>query len=62
MRSVLIFTLSFLWAVAFDEFSMPNGDDMVLSGPNAVVDLTKDNFTQFLQQHPVVLVEFYAPW
>jgi protein disulfide-isomerase A1 len=62
MRSFLIFTLSFLLAFAFDDFAMPDDDDVLLSGPNVVVDLTKDNFTQFIQQHPVVLAEFYAPW
>jgi hypothetical protein len=62
MRSILILSLSFLLAFAFDEFAMPDADDTVLSGPNIVVDLTKDNFTQFIQQHPVVLAEFYAPW
>jgi len=62
MRSILILTFSFLLACAFDEFTMPDEDDVVLSGPNVVVDLTKDNFTQFIQQHPVVIAEFYAPW
>jgi hypothetical protein len=62
MRSILVFGLSFLLALAFDEFSIPEGDNTVLTGPNVVVDLTKDNFTQFIQQHPVVLAEFYAPW
>jgi hypothetical protein len=62
MRSILIITFSFLLAFAFDDFAMPDDDDVVLSGPNVVVDLTKDNFTQFIQQHPVVAVEFYAPW
>jgi hypothetical protein len=62
MRSILIFTLSFLLVFAFDEFSMPDEDETVLTGPNVVVDLSKDNFTQFIQQHPVVLAEFYAPW
>jgi len=62
MRSILILSLSFLLACAFDEFSMSDGDDTPLSGPNVVVDLTKDNFTQFIQQNPVVIAEFYAPW
>jgi hypothetical protein len=62
MRSILILAFSFLLALAFDEFAIPDGDDAVLSGPNIVVDLTKENFTQFIQQHPVVLAEFYAPW
>jgi hypothetical protein len=62
MRSILILAFSFLLACAFDEFTMPDEDDVVLSGPNVVVDLTKDNFTQFIQQHPVVIAEFYAPW
>ncbi|UJR37656.1 hypothetical protein I4U23_030353 [Adineta vaga] len=62
MRSILILALTGLLAFAFDEFSIPEGDNAVLTGPNVVVDLTKDNFTQFLQQNPVVLVEFYAPW
>lgn len=62
MRSLLILGCTFLLALAFDEFAMPDGDDAVLSGPNVVVDLTRDNFTQFIQQHPVVLAEFYAPW
>jgi hypothetical protein len=62
MRSIVLLGFSLLLACAFDEFSMPDEDDMVLSGPNIVVDLSKDNFTQFLQQHPVVLAEFYAPW
>jgi hypothetical protein len=62
MRSLLILGCTFLLALAFDEFSMPDEDNVVLSGPNVVVDLTKDNFTQFIQSHPVVLAEFYAPW
>ena len=62
MRSLLIFSLSFLLAFAFDDFAMPDDDNVQLSGPNVVVDLTKDNFTQFLLLHPVVLAEFYAPW
>jgi hypothetical protein len=62
MRSLLLLSFSFLLALAFDEFAMPGDDDTVLSGPNIVVDLSTDNFTQFIQQHPVVLAEFYAPW
>lgn len=62
MRSILLISLSFLLAFAFDEFSIPDGDDTLLTGPNVVVDLSKENFTQFIQQHAVVLAEFYAPW
>ncbi|CAF0862276.1 unnamed protein product [Didymodactylos carnosus] len=35
---------------------------MILDGPSLVVALSNDNFTQFIESHPVVLVEFYAPW
>jgi protein disulfide-isomerase A1 len=28
----------------------------------AVADLDDTNFTSFVQEHPYVLVEFYAPW
>jgi len=62
MRSIIILSCYFLLALAFDEFSTSDGENPILSGPNVVVDLTKDNFTQFLQQHPVVVAEFYAPW
>ncbi|CAF1469685.1 unnamed protein product [Adineta ricciae] len=62
MRSIVILALTFLLAFAFDEFSVPEGEDAALTGPNVVVDLTSNNFTQFIQQHPVVLAEFYAPW
>ena len=62
MRSILLLGFTFLFAYSFDEFSMPDDDDGALSGPNVVVDLGKDNFTQFIQEHPVVLAEFYAPW
>ena len=62
MRSILVLSLGFLLACAFDEFSMSDGDGTVLSGPNVVVDLSKDNFTQFIERHPVAVVEFYAPW
>ncbi|CAF1285814.1 unnamed protein product [Rotaria sordida] len=62
MRSILLLACTCLLAFAFDEFVMPDGDDTVLSGPNVVIDLSKDNFTQFIQQHPVVIAEFYAPW
>ena len=62
MRSIVILALTFLLAFAFDEFSVPEGEDAALTGPNVVVDLTSNNFTQFVQQHPVVLAEFYAPW
>ncbi|CAF4160804.1 unnamed protein product, partial [Rotaria magnacalcarata] len=34
----------------------------ILSGPNVVVDLGQNNFTQFIQQHSIVVAEFYAPW
>lgn len=27
-----------------------------------VIDLDDSNFTSFIEQHPYVLVEFYAPW
>lgn len=27
-----------------------------------VVTLTKENFDDFIQDNPMVLVEFYAPW
>ena len=62
MRSILIFSLSCLLALAFDEFSIPDKDNTIESGPSVVVDLVKDNFTQFIEQHPVVVAEFYAPW
>lgn len=62
MRSILILACTCLLALAFDDFVMPDGGDSLSSGPNVVVDLTKDNFTQFLEQHPVVVAEFYAPW
>jgi protein disulfide-isomerase A1 len=29
---------------------------------SAVVVLDDSNFTSYLQQHPYVFVEFYAPW
>lgn len=61
MRLLLILAHLAL-ALAFDEFAMPDADNAVLTGPNVVVDLTKENFTQFIQQNPVALVEFYAPW
>lgn len=61
MRPILIFA-HLLLALAFDEFAMPDADNAILSGPNVVVDLSKDNFTQFIEQNPVALVEFYAPW
>ena len=62
MRSILALSLGFLLACASDEFSMSDGDGMVLSGPSVVVDLSKDNFTQFIEKYPVVVAEFYAPW
>lgn len=61
MRFILILAHLVL-ALAFDEFSMPDADDAVLTGPNVVVNLSKENFTQFIQQNPVAVVEFYAPW
>jgi protein disulfide-isomerase-like protein len=62
MNSIVLLTFSLLLAFAYDEFAMPDTGDTLLSGPNVVVDLTKDNFTQFIEQNPVVLAEFYAPW
>ncbi|CAF0781800.1 unnamed protein product [Adineta steineri] len=62
MRSILLLTFFFLLTWAVDDFSTADDDNAILSGPNIVVDLSKDNFTQYIQQNPVVLVEFYAPW
>ena len=28
----------------------------------ATIDLTKDNFEQTINQHPMVLIDFWAPW
>jgi thioredoxin len=28
----------------------------------AVVDLTKDNFEQTVNDHPLVIIDFWAPW
>jgi len=58
MKSILFICLSFVFAVAFDEFSISDEEN---SSP-VVVDLTRENFSDFLDRNSVVLVEFYAPW
>ncbi len=30
--------------------------------PEAVLTLSKDNFTDLVNKEPLMLVEFYAPW
>ncbi|CAF1189785.1 unnamed protein product [Rotaria magnacalcarata] len=62
MRSILILACTCLLASASDDFVMPDSGNSILSGPNVVVDLGQNNFTQFIQQHSIVVAEFYAPW
>jgi thioredoxin-like negative regulator of GroEL len=52
----------FIVTSAFGQIAIPSDSQPSSSAPSVVVDLTKENFKQFIDQHPVVLVEFYAPW
>lgn len=36
--------------------------ELVFETDENVIVLTEENFDEYLQKNPVVLVEFYAPW
>jgi thioredoxin-like negative regulator of GroEL len=62
MILTIIYNLMFIVTSAFGQIAIPSDSQPSSSAPSVVVDLTKENFKQFIDQHPVVLVEFYAPW
>lgn len=55
MRPLLAFVFTCLLTVAFDQFTVTHAHGIV-------VDLTEDTFSQFLKEHQLVVVDFYAPW
>jgi thiol-disulfide isomerase/thioredoxin len=41
----------------------PGGEELLKEPPNSKVSvLTFDSFHRFIERHPLILVEFYAPW
>lgn len=32
------------------------------AAPSRVLELTEDNYDQVIEETPLILVEFYAPW
>lgn len=51
-----------LAVVSISQAGGPADGDAVADPNSAVVKLTSDNFASFLEENPLVLTEFFAPW
>ena len=58
MKVVLVTVLLLFGGV----FAVEDGEEGEGEEPSRVLILTEENFGEVVDSHPVILVEFYAPW
>ena len=51
-----------LAVVSITHASGPTDGDAVADPNSAVVKLTSENFASFIEENPLILAEFFAPW